>query len=73
MDRAKKAEGFKTDDKNCNDTRASTTPQPKPEDNGAMLATSTSFLTIATTALIIFYQISHQSLYLALGDNKASS
>ena len=48
MDRVKKAQGFKTDDKKCPNEPIEPEPSPDPDTSGAMLATSYSLLTILT-------------------------
>ena len=57
MDRVKKAEGFKTNDKKCSNNTTpmpteTTTEVPK-KDSGAKLTTSTSLITIVATIFIV--------------------
>ena len=49
IDRMKKAEGTKTEEKEC----------PEPEAGGAMMATSTSFLTITFTTFLAIFRLTH--------------
>ena len=49
IDRVKKAEGVETEEKEC----------PEPEAGGAMMATSTSLLTITFTTFLAIFRLTH--------------